>query len=212
MSCPGQTRWSVNLYKRYPLISHKGADFPDRSRSPWALVCWQASALLVPCYLWDPLANLTGYNLSGLAFRSLPLDIPWYMWLFTFASDDVKQPKFPPPFHMSWDLITQYTATPYWQPWTPDRLSGGSVKPVMNSRSQYRLSRKLDKEILAQRYCYFVSRFGSYLIELKRSANISIKIDTIHEFLREQRQNALDGSADPEVSFFYITWAKDSLG
>jgi hypothetical protein len=48
----------------------------------------------------------------------------------------------------------------------------------------------------------FVSRFGSHLIELKRSANISIKIDTIHEFIREQRQNAVDDTADPEASFF----------
>jgi hypothetical protein len=39
--------------------------------------------------------------------------------------------------------------------------------------------------------------FECRLIELKRSANISIKIDTIHEFIREQRQNAI---VDPEVS------------
>lgn len=75
------------------------------------------------------------------------------------------------------------------------------MKPAMSSLSQYRLSRKPDKGTLAQRYSYFVSRFGSHLIELKRSANISIKIDTIHEFIREQRQNALDGTADLEASF-----------
>jgi hypothetical protein len=44
--------------------------------------------------------------------------------------------------------------------------------------------------------------FDYYLTELKRSANISIKIDTIHEFIREQRQNALDVMADPEASLF----------
>lgn len=44
--------------------------------------------------------------------------------------------------------------------------------------------------------------FYCQMTELKRSANISIKIDTIQEYIREQRQNTLDVIADPEASIF----------
>ncbi|KAF9534996.1 hypothetical protein CPB83DRAFT_843306 [Crepidotus variabilis] len=76
------------------------------------------------------------------------------------------------------------------------RLYSNSVLATLNARQIIRRIGEASDELSFS--LQSVSKTAQRNVGSTRSANISIKIDTIHEFIREQRQNSDDDNADPE--------------
>ncbi|CAA7260282.1 unnamed protein product [Cyclocybe aegerita] len=76
------------------------------------------------------------------------------------------------------------------------RLYSNSVLATLNARQIIRRMGEDSDELSFSLPA--ISKSGQANINATRSANISIKIDTIHEFIRDHRQTAAEGLAEPQ--------------